>query len=43
MTRDDEFKAGDLSGRMPRERYRVAFEPGCGAGELSVGLAERCD
>lgn len=27
---------------LPRERYRAAFEPGCGAGELTVGLAERC-
>lgn len=28
---------------LPRERYRSAFEPGCGAGELTVGLAPRCD
>lgn len=28
---------------LPRERYRSAFEPGCGAGELTVGLAGRCD
>ncbi|MGH3755619.1 MAG: PIG-L family deacetylase [Pseudonocardiaceae bacterium] len=27
---------------LPRERYRAAFEPGCGTGELTVGLAERC-
>lgn len=28
---------------LPRAHYRSAFEPGCGAGELTVGLAERCD
>jgi len=28
---------------LPRERYRVAFEPGCGTGELTVDLALRCD
>ncbi len=28
---------------LPRARYRYGFEPGCGAGELSTGLAERCD
>ena len=28
---------------LPRERYRVAFEPGCGTGELTVDLAARCD
>jgi len=28
---------------LPRERYRTAFEPGCGAGELTVELARRCD
>ena len=28
---------------LPRERYRTAFEPGCGTGELTVALAERCD
>lgn len=28
---------------LTRERYRSAFEPGCGSGELTVGLAERCD
>jgi len=28
---------------LPRERYRSAYEPGCGAGELTVGLAGRCD
>jgi SAM-dependent methyltransferase len=28
---------------LPRERYRRAFEPGCGNGELSAQLADRCD
>lgn len=28
---------------LPRERYPTAFEPGCGAGELTIGLAGRCD
>lgn len=28
---------------LPRERYRTAFEPGCGAGELTAELAGRCD
>jgi LmbE family N-acetylglucosaminyl deacetylase/SAM-dependent methyltransferase len=27
---------------LPRERYGRAFEPGCGTGELTVGLADRC-
>jgi len=27
---------------LPQERYRTAFEPGCGTGELTAGLAERC-
>ncbi|NMH96126.1 methyltransferase domain-containing protein [Pseudonocardia sp. K10HN5] len=28
---------------LPQERYHLAFEPGCGTGELTVALAERCD
>jgi LmbE family N-acetylglucosaminyl deacetylase len=28
---------------LPRRRYRFAFEPGCGAGELTAALAERCE
>jgi LmbE family N-acetylglucosaminyl deacetylase len=27
---------------LSRERYRRAFEPGCGTGELTVALADRC-
>jgi LmbE family N-acetylglucosaminyl deacetylase len=28
---------------LPRERYRRAFEPGCGTGDLTRDLAARCD
>lgn len=28
---------------LPRQRFRSAFEPGCGTGELTLPLAERCD
>lgn len=35
-------KRSVLLAALPRERYRNAFEPGCGAGELTVGLAARC-
>ncbi|SDV48086.1 class I SAM-dependent methyltransferase [Chitinasiproducens palmae] len=28
---------------LPRERYAYGFEPGCANGELSIGLAGRCD
>ncbi|MFC4948166.1 PIG-L family deacetylase [Pseudonocardia sp. GCM10023141] len=28
---------------LPRERYGLAFEPGCGTGELTLELATRCD
>ncbi|MEJ5056626.1 MULTISPECIES: class I SAM-dependent DNA methyltransferase [unclassified Pseudomonas] len=28
---------------LPRQRYQRVFEPGCANGELSAGLAERCD
>jgi SAM-dependent methyltransferase len=28
---------------LPRERYRLAFEPGCATGVLTALLAERCD
>jgi LmbE family N-acetylglucosaminyl deacetylase len=28
---------------LPRERYRLAVEPGCGVGALSRALAARCD
>ncbi|SDJ47909.1 Nodulation protein S (NodS) [Frankineae bacterium MT45] len=28
---------------LPRERFAVAFEPGCSNGELTIELASRCD
>ena len=28
---------------LPRRRYRAGFEPGCSIGELTAGLAARCD
>jgi SAM-dependent methyltransferase len=28
---------------LPQQRYSLGFEPGCSNGELTVGLAERCD
>lgn len=28
---------------LPQERYRTAFEPGCGTGALTAVLATRCD
>ena len=32
-----------LLAALPQARYRYAFEPGCGAGELTAQLAARCD
>lgn len=32
-----------LLAMLPGERYRRAFEPGCGAGALTAALALRCD
>ncbi|GAA1395510.1 hypothetical protein GCM10009613_45310 [Pseudonocardia kongjuensis] len=32
-----------LLAALPRERYRLAAEPGCGLGELTHALAGRCD
>ncbi|HEY0201287.1 MAG TPA: class I SAM-dependent methyltransferase [Burkholderiaceae bacterium] len=32
-----------LLASLPRERYRHGFEPGCGNGETTVGLLERCE
>jgi SAM-dependent methyltransferase len=36
-------KRAVVAASLPRERYRHAFEPGCGAGELTAELARRCD
>lgn len=32
-----------LLASLPRRRFRHGYEPGCGIGELTVGLAARCD
>jgi SAM-dependent methyltransferase len=32
-----------LLAALPHRRYARAYEPGCGAGELTVALAARCD
>jgi hypothetical protein len=36
-------KRAVLLAALPREAYGTAFEPACGAGELSVELARRCE
>lgn len=36
-------KRGVVLASLPREHYATAVEPGCGTGELTVGLAARCD
>ncbi|MGI4778540.1 MAG: methyltransferase domain-containing protein [Janthinobacterium lividum] len=36
-------KRAVLLAALPHPRYANAYEPGCGAGELSVELASRCD
>ena len=36
-------KRAAVAAALPRGRYRHAFEPGCGAGELTAELAARCD
>jgi LmbE family N-acetylglucosaminyl deacetylase/SAM-dependent methyltransferase len=36
-------KRAVLCASLPRERYRRGFEPGCGAGTLTVELARRCE
>lgn len=39
----EERKRAVLLAALPARRYRRAYEPGCGAGELTIGLAARCD
>ena len=39
----EQRKRAVLLAALPHPRYRSAFEPGCGAGELSMELASRCD
>lgn len=36
-------KRAVVLGSLPGERYGTVFEPGCGAGELTLGLAARAD
>lgn len=39
----EERKRNVLLAALPHRRYATAYEPGCGAGELTVALAARCD
>lgn len=39
----EERKRSLLLAALPHQRYRRAFEPGCGVGELTAALAARCD
>ncbi|MDM0047163.1 SAM-dependent methyltransferase [Variovorax dokdonensis] len=39
----EERKRQVLLAALPQQRYHHAYEPGCGAAELTVRLAERCD
>lgn len=39
----EERKRALLLAALPHRRYASAYEPGCGAGELTVALAARCD
>ena len=36
-------KRAILMASLPRERFASAYEPGCGAAELTTDLARRCD
>lgn len=39
----EERKRALLLAALPQRRYRRAFEPGCGVGELTLALSRRCD
>lgn len=39
----EQRKRALLMAALPQRRYRRAYEPGCGVGELTLALAERCD
>lgn len=39
----EQRKRAVLLASLPRPRFRSAYEPGCGSGELTLALAERCD
>jgi hypothetical protein len=39
----EQRKRGLVAAMLPRLRFRHAFEPACGSGELSLELGRRCD
>lgn len=39
----EQRKRAVLLAALPMQRYARAYEPGCGAAELTVALAQRCD
>ena len=39
----EQRKRAVLLACLPRPRFRHCYEPGCGIGELTLALAERCD
>ncbi|MEJ8851569.1 SAM-dependent methyltransferase [Variovorax rhizosphaerae] len=39
----EQRKRAILMASLPRERFASAYEPGCGAAELTLDLAQRCD
>ncbi|MEM8513507.1 SAM-dependent methyltransferase [Massilia sp. MP_M2] len=39
----EQRKRGILLASLGKPRYRSAFEPGCGNGEMSIALAARCE
>ena len=39
----EERKRALLLASLPQQRYRHAYEPGCGNGELTLALARRCE
>jgi hypothetical protein len=39
----EQRKRGLVTAMLPRRRFRHAFEPACGSGELSLELGRRCD
>ena len=39
----EQRKRGLVTAVLPRRRFRHAFEPPCGSGELSLELGRRCD
>lgn len=39
----EERKRALLLAALPQRRFRRAFEPGCGVGELTLALSGRCD